>query len=220
MQAVVRNLPTNSTWAGSVTGSDCTLRFCKADVKSDVASYCSLSSLASFSCMILKTRKGTCYKLGFVLTMKPPINMWPVPTSFSPHTLLLYPTSHSPSSPISPSLQTLPPPSAVDSPRIITQPLDMLNIIPGNDAVFNVTASGLRLTYTWMHNGSALPSDGRFVAVNETLTIRNVNVSDVGNYSCLVSNAAGNDTSDAASLTLSELCMCVVRDETIYSLSC
>ena len=95
----------------------------------------------------------------------------------------------------------------------------MLNVIPGNDAVFNVNASGLRLNYTWMQNGSALPSDDRFVAINETLTIRGVNVSDVGNYSCLVSNAAGNVTSNPARLTLSEL-VCVVRDVTIYSLAC
>ena len=146
--------------------------------------------------MILKTRKGTCYKLGFVLTMKPPINMWPVPTSlFTPHPP---PLAHFP-------LPLLPPPSAVDPPRIITQPLDMLNVIPGNDAVFIVTASGLRLNYTWMQNGSALPSDGRYMAVNETLTIRGVSVSDVGNYHCLVSNAAGSVTSNPARLTLSEL---------------
>ena len=68
-----------------------------------------------------------------------------------------------------------------------------------------------------MQNGSALPSDGRFMAVNEMLTIQNVSVSDVGNYSCLVSNAAGSNTSDAARLTLSELCLCVVRDETILT---
>ena len=85
----------------------------------------------------------------------------------------------------------------------------MLNIIPGNNAVFTVAASGLRLTYTWMQNGSALPSDRRFMAVNEMLTIQNVNVSDVGDYSCLVSNAAGNVTSNAARLTLSEL-VCVL----------
>ena len=85
----------------------------------------------------------------------------------------------------------------------------MLNIIPGNNAVFTVVASELRLTYTWMQNGSALPIDSRFVAVNETLTIQNVSVSDVGDYSCLVSNAAGNVTSIAARLTLSEL-VCVL----------
>ena len=93
----------------------------------------------------------------------------------------------------------------------------MLNVIPGNNTVFTVTASGLRLTYTWMQNGGALPSDGRFITANETLTIQNVNVSDVGNYSCLVSNAAGSDTSNPAGLTLSELC---VQSQVHYSTMC
>jgi len=79
--------------------------------------------------------------------------------------------------------------------------------------MFTVTASGLRLNYTWMQDGSALPSDSRFVAANEMLTIQNVMPSDVGSYSCVVSNAAGNDTSNSARLTLSELCICFVRDE-------
>ena len=60
-----------------------------------------------------------------------------------------------------------------------------------------------------MKDGTTLPSDSRFVAVNEMLTIRNVIPSDVGSYSCVVSNAAGNDTSDPARLTLSELCVAV-----------
>jgi len=81
----------------------------------------------------------------------------------------------------------------------------MLNVIPGSTAMFTVTASGLRLNYTWMQNGGALPSEGRFVAANEMLTIQNVMPSDAGSYSCVVSNAAGNDTSNSARLTLSEL---------------
>ena len=68
-----------------------------------------------------------------------------------------------------------------------------------------MTASGLRLNYTWMQDGGALPNDSRFVAANEMLTIQNVIPSDVGSYSCVVSNAAGSDTSDPASLMLSEL---------------
>ena len=79
--------------------------------------------------------------------------------------------------------------------------------------MFTVTASGLRLTYTWLQNGTALPSVGRFMAANEMLTIQNVMPSDVGSYSCVVSNAAGNDTSNSARLTLGELCICFVRDE-------
>ena len=76
-----------------------------------------------------------------------------------------------------------------------------------------MTASGLRLTYTWLQNGGALPNGGRFVTANEMLTIQNVMSSDAGSYSCVVSNAAGNDTSNSARLTLSELCICFVRDK-------
>ena len=97
--------------------------------------------------------------------------------------------------------------SAVDPPRITTQPQDRLNVIPGNDAVFTVAASGLRLTYTWMQNGGALPSDSRYMAANEMLTIQNVMPSDGGNYSCRVSNAAGSDTSNSARLTSELLIM-------------
>ena len=96
-------------------------------------------------------------------------------------------------------------PPAVDPPGITIQPQDRLNVIPDSTVMFTVTASGLRLTYTWMQNGSALPSDSRFVSANEMLTIQNVMPPDVGSYSCVVSNTAGNDTSDPASLTLSEL---------------
>ena len=87
----------------------------------------------------------------------------------------------------------------------------MLNVIPGNNAVFTVTASGLRLTYAWMQDGNALPSNSRFLTASETLTIWNVMPSDAGKYSCLVSNAAGNDTSDPARLTLSEFVLCCER---------
>ena len=105
------------------------------------------------------------------------------------------------------SLSPLPsfPVYVVDPPRITNQPQGMLNVIPGRVARFTVAASGLRLTYTWMQNGGALPSDGRFMTANEMLTIQNVMPSDVGSYSCVVSNAAGSDTSNPASLTLSEL---------------
>ena len=120
--------------------------------------------------------------------------------------LCLYITCRNPSPPPPhPSLSSPFFSPAVDPPRITTQPLDRLNVIPDSTVMFTVTASGLRLTYTWMQNGSALPSDSRFVSANEMLTIQNVMPSDVGSYSCVVSNTAGNDTSDPARLTLSEL---------------
>ena len=51
------------------------------------------------------------------------------------------------------------------------------------------------------------------MTANEMLTIQNVMSSDAGSYSCVVSNAAGNDTSNSARLTLSELYICFVRDK-------
>ena len=93
---------------------------------------------------------------------------------------------------------------------VATQPQDQRNIIPGRTVMFSVTASGLRRTYSWeLGNGTALPTDSRFMTTNtDTLTIQDVMPSDAGSYRCVVSNAAGDDTSDAAELTLSELYTC------------
>ena len=88
---------------------------------------------------------------------------------------------------------------------IIEQPRDMFNVTPGTNATFTVVASGLRLTYTWM-DGNGNPLSNRYVIVNETLTISIVSRSDIGNFSCLVSNPAGNVTSQSAELTLGKLC--------------
>ena len=90
---------------------------------------------------------------------------------------------------------------------IIGQPRDMLNVTPGTNATFTVVASGLRLTYTWMKgNGDPLSSNRGYVVVNGTLTIPIVSRSDTGSFRCLVSNPAGNVTSQPADLTLSKLC--------------
>ena len=83
----------------------------------------------------------------------------------------------------------------------------MFNVTPGTNATFTVVASGLRLTYTWMKgDGNPLSSDRVYVAVNGTLTIPSVSRSDNGSFRCLVSNPAGNVTSQSADLTLSKLC--------------
>ena len=90
-----------------------------------------------------------------------------------------------------------------DLPIITTQPQNQRNVIPGSNVTFSVNATGLNLTYSWEEgDGSALPSDSRFVPNNETLSIQNVMPSDVGSYRCVVSNDAGSDTSIAANLTL------------------
>ena len=89
---------------------------------------------------------------------------------------------------------------------IIEQPRDMLNVAPGTNATFTVVASGLRLTYTWMEgDGNPLSSDRVYVVVNRTLTIPIVSRSDNRSFRCLVSNPAGNITSQSAELTVGKL---------------
>ena len=86
----------------------------------------------------------------------------------------------------------------------------MLNVTPGTNATFTVIASGLRLTYTWMEgDGEALANNRGYVMVDGTLTIPIVSRSDAGSFHCLVSNAAGNVTSQSVNLTLGKLCTCV-----------
>ena len=97
------------------------------------------------------------------------------------------------------------PSPAVDPPKIVTDPQDILNVIPGHNVTFSVIVAGLRLVYTWEQgDGSALPNNSRFVINEEILTIQNVMVSDPNSYRCVVSNAAGNDKSNSATFTLSE----------------
>ena len=97
------------------------------------------------------------------------------------------------------------PPPAVDPPTIITDPQDILSVIPGHNVTFSVTATGLRLVYTWEQgNGSALPNNSRIVINDNILTIQNVTTSDPNSYRCVVSNAAGSVSSRSATFTLCE----------------
>ena len=94
--------------------------------------------------------------------------------------------------------------SAVDVPIVITDPQDVVNVIPGHNVTFSMRATGLRLTYTWQQgDGSTLPNNSRFITDNETLIIQDVMLSDPNSYRCVVTNSAGNATSNSANFTLS-----------------
>ncbi len=92
--------------------------------------------------------------------------------------------------------------TVVDAPVITSQPGSRTNNA-GTTATFSVTATGQNLTYRWRKNGSVLSNGGSISgATTTTLTIAGVSLLDVGDYSVVLTNIAGNQTSSDAHLTV------------------
>jgi N-acetylmuramoyl-L-alanine amidase len=75
---------------------------------------------------------------------------------------------------------------------------------PGTNVSFTVTTSGIQpLYYQWRRGGNDLSDGGKFWGVTtSTLTISNVQQSEVGAYSVVVSNSAGHMASPEALLAV------------------
>lgn len=85
-------------------------------------------------------------------------------------------------------------------PTITGQPASQ-TVFVGANVTFDVTASGTApLSYQWRKNGTAIT--GNSSATTASLSLGNVATTDAGNYSCVVSNSAGSNVSNAASLTV------------------
>jgi hypothetical protein len=83
-------------------------------------------------------------------------------------------------------------------PEITTQPQNT-SVVRGQNASFSVEATGTApISYQWNFDGSALPG-----ATTSALTLTNVETTQVGGYTVLVTNSAGSVTSVVASLTVS-----------------
>jgi pectate lyase len=83
------------------------------------------------------------------------------------------------------------------APSVISQPQD-LTVLPGQNAVFTVTADGSApLGYQWYDNNNLLTN-----ATSSTLTLSNVQPSDAGSYFVVVSNFVSTTTSSNAVLTV------------------
>jgi hypothetical protein len=88
----------------------------------------------------------------------------------------------------------------VIAPAISTQPASS-TVTAGSAASFSVNATGTApLAYQWYKDGSALSS-----ATSASLSLASTSASDAGSYSVKVTNAAGNITSSAATLTVNAL---------------
>ena len=82
-------------------------------------------------------------------------------------------------------------------PSIASEPTN-LTVLPGNDAVFNVTASGSApLTYQWQFAGTSLPGE-----TAPALQLSSVQSAQAGSYQVVVTNPAGAATSAPAVLRI------------------
>ncbi|MEA5024114.1 hypothetical protein SDC9_09219 [bioreactor metagenome] len=85
------------------------------------------------------------------------------------------------------------------APAITGQPNNQI-VTAGQTATFTVTATGTApLSHQWKKDGTDITG-----ATASTLTITDAQASDAGSYTCYVSNAAGNITSNAATLTVNQ----------------
>jgi hypothetical protein len=82
-------------------------------------------------------------------------------------------------------------------PDITAQPQSVTNLV-GTIATFNVTATSCSaMGYQWMFGTNVLSDENA-----ATLTITNVQTSHTGDYTVVLTNAAGSITSDVATLTV------------------
>jgi hypothetical protein len=92
--------------------------------------------------------------------------------------------------------------TVIAPPIIVGQPQSRTNGA-GTVATFTVAANGTTPSYQWMKNGSDLTDGGNVSgASTATLTLSNVQQSDVAAYTVFLSNPAGGDTSAPATLTV------------------
>ena len=92
---------------------------------------------------------------------------------------------------------------------ILVQPDSRLDVVPGQDAVFSVNASGDGLTYQWQRESVNLTDSVQYSGSNtSSLTVLSVAEDDEGDYTCVVTASDGNSTTtDVAQLAVRECCV-------------
>ena len=96
---------------------------------------------------------------------------------------------------------------AAKPPKITSQPTSQKDAIPGKAVTFSVQATGtepLGYQWQWKQFGKKGEKDGwqNVPSEGSTFQVRGVKASHVGYYRCVVSNSAGNETSQRATLTV------------------
>lgn len=89
--------------------------------------------------------------------------------------------------------------SGTSAPTITQQP-SSLGVAPGSSVTFTVAASGSgTLSYRWQKDGTTIAG-----ATSTSYAIASVAETDAADYTCVVSNAYGSVTSDAATLVVTD----------------
>jgi hypothetical protein len=86
--------------------------------------------------------------------------------------------------------------AALEPPAITTHPVSQ-TVNAGENVTFTVVATGENLAYQWMRNGADISG-----AASAGYTITGAQQSHAGSYTVRVSNSAGSDTSNPATLTV------------------
>ena len=87
----------------------------------------------------------------------------------------------------------------VNSPEIIYHPVSQTRCT-GDTVTFNVTASGIGLSYQWLKNGSNITG-----STFNILALNSLSSSDNANYSCKVNTACGSTVSNEATLAINQV---------------
>ena len=98
----------------------------------------------------------------------------------------------------------------VEPPRIITHPQELREVVEGKSVRFSIQATGrepLNYKWQWKRTGKGCASEEwepchAKWCKGAILTIAKVEKSNEGNYRCVVSNFAGDRTSNPAELTV------------------
>ena len=97
-------------------------------------------------------------------------------------------------------------------PVIITQPsLPAIKVIHGDDVVLRVEAKGTDCNFKWRKDGRTITGDEAEYdgCGTDTLSIKKVAISSEGDYMCVVTNRAGQVTSNSATLSIGLFNVCV-----------
>ena len=88
-------------------------------------------------------------------------------------------------------------PQLASTPTITNQPISLTNNVSSN-ATFSVTAGTAPLSYQWYFNTNTVELN----ATNSSLTLTNLQLTNAGTYSVIITNSSGSVTSSYAHLTV------------------